>query len=89
MLIGVGILFGGIFGYQAFVGYMTKRYFATMTEPPVTVSSTTASYSQWQPELKATGSLRAVRGVNVTTEVAGIVQKILFAMVQLLKRVMY
>lgn len=79
MLTVVGILFGGIFGYQAFVGYMTKQYFATMKERAVAVSSTSAAYTEWQPELKASGSLRAVRGVNVTTEVAGLVQKIYFA----------
>jgi membrane fusion protein (multidrug efflux system) len=35
-------------------------------------------YSDWQPKLKASGSLRAIRGVSVTTELAGLVTKIMF-----------
>ncbi len=35
-------------------------------------------YSLWQPQLKAVGSLRAEVGVNVTTELAGMVQTIYF-----------
>jgi len=34
--------------------------------------------SPWQPKLQSTGSLRAINGVNVTTELAGMVQKIYF-----------
>jgi membrane fusion protein (multidrug efflux system) len=38
----------------------------------------TADYQQWQPQLSAVGTLRAVRGVDVTTEVAGLVRSIEF-----------
>src|SRR5258708_39037002 len=37
-----------------------------------------ASYQDWQPQLSAVGTLRAVRGVDVTTEVAGLVPSIEF-----------
>ena len=35
-------------------------------------------YQSWQPQLAAVGSLRAVRGVDVTTEVAGLVREVAF-----------
>jgi len=78
MLIGVGILFGGIFGYHMFAAYMMKQYFASNHEPVITISAAQVNYSDWQPKIKASGSLRAVKGVNITTELAGMVQKILF-----------
>jgi membrane fusion protein (multidrug efflux system) len=37
-----------------------------------------AEYQVWQPQLNAVGTLRAVRGVDVTTEVAGLVRSINF-----------
>lgn len=78
MLIGVGILFGGIFLYKMFMGMMMKRYLATMKAPSVSVSTMKVSPSDWTKELKATGSMRTVRGVNVTTSLAGQVQTIYF-----------
>jgi membrane fusion protein (multidrug efflux system) len=35
-------------------------------------------YQQWQPQLSAVGTLRAVRGVDVTTEIAGLVRSLEF-----------
>ena len=78
MLICLGILFGSIFIYKAIGKIMSHLFFAANKAPIVTVSAMKASYSLWQPQLTASGSLRAVRGVNVTTELAGMVQKIYF-----------
>ena len=47
-------------------------------QPAQTVTTITASSSDWQPELSAVGSLRAVRGVNITTELAGLVRSVDF-----------
>lgn len=46
--------------------------------PAQTVTATTAGYSDWQPEISAVGSVRAVRGVDITTEVTGLVRSIDF-----------
>lgn len=78
MLVLVGILFGLIFGWKAFVAFQTKKIFATMQSPAVTVSAMKVESSLWQPKLRAVGSLRANVGVEVTTEAAGIVQDIYF-----------
>lgn len=78
MLICLAILLGGIFGYKVFKGYMIKRYMAANKSPAITVSTTKVEYSSWQPKLTSYGSLRAIRGVNITTQLAGMVQTIYF-----------
>ena len=57
---------------------MMQKYMASAPVPAATVSAMTADYQQWQPQLSAVGTLRAVRGVDVTTEVAGLVRSIEF-----------
>ncbi|PWY56999.1 efflux transporter periplasmic adaptor subunit [Legionella qingyii] len=78
MLVSVGVLFGLIFGWKAFFHYMRNQFFLQMKSPPVTVSTMKVEPSSWQPTLKAVGSIRARLGVNVTTELAGMVQTIYF-----------
>ncbi|MCS5711307.1 efflux RND transporter periplasmic adaptor subunit [Candidatus Berkiella aquae] len=78
MLIGLGILFGGIFGYHSFKGYMTRKYMSSMGAPPVAVATMTAKNETWQSRTQATGSVRAIRGVDVTTEIAGMITSIEF-----------
>lgn len=76
MLVIVGVIFGGIFGYQAFMARMIKKYMASMGTPPVTVSTMPAAYQTWQPKLTSVGTLRAKRGVDVTSEMAGQVRSL-------------
>ena len=78
MLIIVGILLAIIFGYKAFGNYMMKKSLSANAMPPMAVSSMTINYEQWQPKINATASVIAINGVDVTTEVAGIVQSIKF-----------
>ncbi|HTZ17968.1 MAG TPA: efflux RND transporter periplasmic adaptor subunit [Dissulfurispiraceae bacterium] len=78
MLVAVGLLFGGIFGYKAFKSHMANKAMAGMQAPPVAVSAIKAELQQWQPQLKAVGSLRAVRGVDVTSEISGLVRTLHF-----------
>src|SRR5215470_16894764 len=78
MLVIVGVLLGGIVGFNWFKGYMMQKYMASAPVPAATVSAMMADYQQWQPQLSAVGTLRAVRGVDVTTEVAGLVRSVNF-----------
>lgn len=78
MLIIAGVLFGGIFAFKAFQSYMIKKYIFNMKPPPVVVAAQKVTYQTWQPRLRAIGSLRAVLGVDVTTEAAGLVTAIHF-----------
>ena len=52
---------------------MIKKSIASSGTPPQTVSTTKAGYQDWQPKLEAVGSLRAVNGADLSSEVAGIV----------------
>ena len=76
MLIIVGVIFGGIFGFKGFQSYMMKKYMSAGSDPVVTVSTVSAVIDEWQPQISAVGSLRAARGVDIASEVAGIVQTV-------------
>ncbi len=78
MLIAVGVVLGGIVGFNLFKGYMMKKYMGSAPMPSATVTAMKADYQMWQPALNAVGTLRAVRGVDVTVEVAGLVRSIQF-----------
>lgn len=86
MLIGVAILFGTIFLYKGFNALMLKWFLAHNQNAIVTITATKAEYSDWQPQLRATASLRAIRGVNVTTELAAMVRTIYFTPGSLVKK---
>jgi membrane fusion protein (multidrug efflux system) len=78
MLVAVALVFGAIFGFQAFKAVMIKKFMATLMSPPQTVSTTTAASSEWQTSIEAVGSLRAVKGADLSLEVAGVVDTISF-----------
>ena len=78
MLLAVGVVFGGIFGFEAFRGVMIKKYMASLANQPQTVATAIAGWKTWQPRLAAVGTLRAVRGADLSLEVPGVVQSINF-----------
>lgn len=78
MLVAVGVVFGGIFGFEAFRSKMIKQFLASMGSQPQTVSTVTAAVEAWQPKREAVGSLRAVNGADLGVEAAGIVESVSF-----------
>ena len=78
MLLLVGVVLGGIFGFQSFKAKMIEKAMAAFANPPQTVSTMTAAKQDWQPRLEAVGSLRAVNGADLAFEVAGIVDELKF-----------
>jgi membrane fusion protein (multidrug efflux system) len=78
MLASVAVVFGSVFGYQAFGAYMARSFFASQGEPPQTVATTKAVYQEWQPQLEAVGTTRASTGADLSFEVPGIVNAINF-----------
>ena len=78
MLILVGAVLGGLFGFKAFVDGKIKEAMAGMANMPQTVSATKAETSDWQPKIDAVGTLRAVRGAELSLEVPGVVETISF-----------
>lgn len=78
MLASVGVVLGLIFGFGVFKGVMIKRFFASQGAPPQAVSTMRAGLEPWQPQITAVGSLKAVKGADLSLEVPGIVDEILF-----------
>jgi len=76
LLLTVAVVIGGIFGWQHFIGNMTKKYMGAMATAPQTVSSTIAAVSSWQSRSQALGTLRAVRGADLAAQASGVVDKI-------------
>ena len=78
VLIAAGVLLGLLVGFNLFKSYMIRKALAQNVSPAQTVTAAPAQYSEWQPALDAVGSVRAVRGVDITTEVAGLVRSLHF-----------
>jgi membrane fusion protein, multidrug efflux system len=78
MLISVSVLFILVFGYQAIKHLFIRHAMQKNTSPVVTVSAMRVQYSWWQPKILTYGSMRAVNGVYVTTELAGLVRAVYF-----------
>lgn len=78
MLIAVGVVLGGIFGFQAFKARMVAQYLAAQGGQPQTVATANAEYQLWQPQLAAVGTLRAVNGADLSSQVNGIVSGLHF-----------
>ena len=72
------LVLGGIFGWQAFMGSMMRKYMSAAAAAPQIVSTVTAGATSWQPRLEAVGTLRAVRGADLSAQASGIVNDIQF-----------
>ncbi|EDY87196.1 secretion protein HlyD [gamma proteobacterium HTCC5015] len=78
MLAGCAVLFGGIFGFKAFMGKMMNNYFDNMPVQPATITATEAVADTWAISIGAVGTVTAINGVEVTSQVAGEVERIEF-----------
>ena len=78
MLVATGLALGGIFAFQVFKAKMIEKAMAALANPPQTVSTTLAQMQEWQPHIDAIGSVRAVNGANLSSQVSGIVTAIHF-----------
>lgn len=77
VLLALGLVLGGIFGWKYFQAKKMAAL-ASMPPPPASVSAADVQTETWQPYLTAVGSLVAIQGILVTTEVAGNVSAIHF-----------
>jgi membrane fusion protein (multidrug efflux system) len=73
----LGALAGGV-GYWKYLGWQSVQAQLSQPQPPAKVAATTATKRTWQISLSSTGSVEAVNGISVTTEVAGMVKRIAF-----------
>ncbi len=73
MLCGVFLLLGLIFAFNQFKTFMIKHFISGMGLPPATVSTKVIAAEPWQPKLTSVGNIRAFRGVDLSTEIGGLV----------------
>ncbi len=78
MLILVGVVLGGVFGFKFFVDGKVAAFMAGMGNMPQTVSTTKVVSTDWQTQLQAVGSLRASNGAELSLQLAGTVEEIDF-----------
>lgn len=74
MLVAVAVVFGGNLGFQVFKAAMIKKFISALSNPPQTISAAKAATSEWLPKIEAIGSLRAVKGADLSLEVSGVVE---------------
>ena len=78
MLLVVGLLAAGLFGFAQFKAGILKKVTATIRSEVPTVAVASATVQPWQPRLTATGSARAVNGADLAAEIGGVVDQITF-----------
>jgi membrane fusion protein (multidrug efflux system) len=78
MVVPVTLLIGVIVGWNTFTTTQMKESMGKGGLPPATISTTVARAQEWQESLTAVGTMRAFRGIDVSTEIAGLVNKVNF-----------
>jgi len=77
VLLALGVVFGGIFGFKFYMGMQFAKM-ASKPRPPAVVASAKVEAQDWQPYLRAVGSLVARDGVDVSSQMDGQVRAINF-----------
>ncbi|SNX73339.1 membrane fusion protein (multidrug efflux system) [Cereibacter ovatus] len=75
----LGLIVGGIVGFNLFRDKMIADFFAGREPAPVTVSTSPAQAIRWAPGIEAIGTAVAAQGVDLAIESGGTVREILFA----------
>jgi membrane fusion protein (multidrug efflux system) len=74
MILSVLLLIAALVGIKVM---MVMKMIASLPKPaPAVVTTAKAAYQDWQPQLKAVGSVRAVRGADLALDLAGLVTKV-------------
>src|SRR5882672_4044816 len=68
------VFFAAIFAFPI-VAFMSKGFPAP---PPIAVTTATAQFEDWHPAIQVVGSLKPVRGADLSVEVPGIVNEVNF-----------
>lgn len=73
------LIIGGLFAYKYYEIYQADVAAANKTPEPIAVTALPAKVEDWQPYLDAIGTLSAENGIQVTTQVPGVISKINFS----------
>lgn len=75
VLIVLGLLFGGIFGWKYF---QAQNQAGGRSMMPTVVSTQTVRQENWQPTLPSVGTITPTQGVLISSEVPGVIREIHF-----------
>ncbi len=78
MIAALVLVFGTLFGFIEGKKRLIERYLANFEPPPVAVSAHPAKREHWDVVIAAVGTLKAVHGVDLATEAAGVVTRMHF-----------
>jgi len=78
VFIGLAVITGSL-GYVKFTQIQAQIAQGSQTPPPISVTVAEAVPDHWNRRIRAIGTLVAYQGVDITTEVSGIVKSIAFA----------
>jgi membrane fusion protein (multidrug efflux system) len=77
IMVGLVILLIAVLAFGKFL--QIKKLIASAPKPAAqVVTATKVQAAEWQPQLTSVGTLAPVRGVDVTTEIAGLVREVRF-----------
>lgn len=74
----LGLIVGGIVGFNIYRGQMMAQYFATMKPPAQPVSVEEARPVVWRSGIEAIGTALSAQGVDLAVEAAGLVREVKF-----------
>ena len=77
VLLLIAAMVGGL-AYQKYLQIQQQIAQGSQAPPPISVTVATAEDAMWESRVGAIGSLVAFQGVNVTTEVSGVITSITF-----------
>lgn len=75
----IAVLLGGLGYFQiVFKPQMIRGFISKATPPPATVSAEAARTEQWVDRVSAIGTLVSIQGVDIASQVAGVVTEVSF-----------
>ena len=77
VLLLIAAIVGGL-GYKKFLQIQVLSAQGSIVPPPISVTVAESKAAEWNKQLKAIGTLIAFQGVNISSEVSGIVKSINF-----------
>ncbi len=72
------VLFGGLFGFHAFVNSKIGTIMSTWKVQPAVITAATAKAETWNPYLESVGNAVAIESINVSAQASGLVSAIYF-----------
>lgn len=71
-------IMAGTIAFDVFKKHMIAKVLANFKAPPQTIATVQVKQATWHPTIQAVGTLKAIQGVNVNSEVPGQVDQINF-----------